>query len=287
MTPSTGPGEAGRPSDGQNLPTTRTPDMFSRPVVAAHFAQRTALKDFRFFLPYLTTGMRLLDCGCGPGTISVDLAEAIAPGELVGIDTSDQLLEQAGAKARDRGLTNTRFEHADIHRLPFDDGSFDAAVVSRVLEHLPDPVAAMREVRRVLRPGGVVGVCSPDYGGTIIAPIDPLLERWVALHRQNRESYGGNPLMGRFLRATLLEAGFQDVIGSTSTEFRGDPESTRGFADGVVRFMREEIWGGRVVANGFADQETLDRIAAAWLAWGERPDALYSTQHGEAVGRAP
>ena len=257
------------------------------PIAAEHFAGRTALKDFRFFLPHLTAGMRLLDCGCGPGTITLDLAEFIAPGELVGIDTNDDLLEIARAKARERGLPNARFEHADIHRLPFDDRSFDAAVVSRVLEHLPDSVAAMREVRRVLKPGGVVGVCSPDYGGTIIAPVDPLLERWVMLHRQQRESYGGNPLMGRFLRVTLLEAGFQDVIGSAATEFRGDPEGTRGFARAVVRMMRESMWESRVIASGLADRQTLDQIAAAWLAWGEQPHALYSTQHGEAVGRAP
>ena len=77
------------------------------------------------------------------------------------------------------------------------------------------------------------------------------------------------------------------MIGSTSTEFRGDPEATRGLAGGLIRLMREEMWGGRVVASGLADRDTLDQIAAAWLAWGERPDALYSTQHGEAVGRAP
>jgi ubiquinone/menaquinone biosynthesis C-methylase UbiE len=178
--------------------------------------------------------MHLLDCGCGPGTISVGLAEAIAPGELVGIDTSDRLLESARAHAQERGVVNARFKYGDIHAIPFDAGTFDAAIVSHVLEHLPDPVAAMREVRRVLKPGGIVGVCSPDYGGTIIAPIDPLLERWVMLHRAVRESLGGNPLMGRFLRATLLEAGLVRVIGSVSMECYGDPEGTRTFAGDVV-----------------------------------------------------
>jgi SAM-dependent methyltransferase len=231
--------------------------------------------------------MRLLDCGCGPGTISIGLAEVVAPGELVGIDTNEDHLETARGHARDRGLTNACFEHGDIHNLPFDDASFDAAIVSRVLEHLRDPVAAMREVRRVLKPGGVVGVCSPDYGGTIIAPIDPLLERWVELHRRGRESYGGNPLMGRFLRATVIEAGFVRVVGSASSEYYGDPEGTRTVASSVARLTGEDVWGGVVLAAGLADRDTLDQSAAAWLAWGERPDAMYATPHGEAVGWVP
>ena len=231
--------------------------------------------------------MRLLDCGCGPGTISIGLGEIVAPGELVGIDTSDRFLDAARERAQDRGLTNARFEHADIHSLPFDAGSFDAAIVSRVLEHLPNPVAAMREVRRVLKPGGVVGACSPDYGGIIIAPVDPLLERWVVLHRQWRESRGGNPLMGRFLRATFLEAGFERVVGSASCEYYGDPEGTRTIAGTLAGMIGDDVWGGAVVAQGLADRKSLDQIEAAWRTWGERPDAMYATPRGEAVGWAP
>src|SRR5215218_8214330 len=81
----------------------------------AHFARRTVLKDAAFFLDHLRAGMRLLDCGCGPGTISAGLAEVVAPGELVGIDTNNQHLALARAHAADRGLRTVRFEHADIH----------------------------------------------------------------------------------------------------------------------------------------------------------------------------
>lgn len=272
--------------DSQNIPTPLTARDFAGGA-PGHFARRTALNAAAFFLPYVKAGMRLLDCGCGPGTISIGLGEIVAPGELVGIDTNDHFLEAARGHAQERGLTNARFEHADIHSLPFDAGSFDAAIVSRVLEHLPDPVVAMREVRRVLRPGGIVGISSPDYGGAIIAPIDPLLERWLSLHRELRESYGGNPLMGRFLRATLLEAGFVRGVGSVFSECYGDSEGTRTIADTVVQLIGGDLWGGAVVARSLADRGTLDQIAAAWRAWGERPDAMYATPHGEAVGWAP
>jgi ubiquinone/menaquinone biosynthesis C-methylase UbiE len=282
-----GSGRTHADGEGQAIPTGLTASEFASAPAAAHFARRTALKDAAFFLPYLQPGIRLLDCGCGPGTISIGLSELIAPGELVGIDTSDRLLEAAREHAREQGLTNTRFELADIHNLPFDAGSFDAAIVSRVLEHLADPVAAMREVRRVLKPGGVVGVCSSDYGGAIIAPIDPLLEQWVALHRRHRESYGGNPLMGRFLRATLLEAGFVRVVGSASSEYYGDAEGTRSIAGTAIGLSQGAGWGDTVVAKRFTDRETLDQLVAAWRAWGERPDALYVIPHGEAVGWAP
>src|SRR4051812_46649460 len=95
MTPNEGPGDARAARDGQDHPTTMTPREFASAPAAAHFARRTALKDVAFFVPYLQSGMRLLDCGCGPGTISVGLGEMVAPGELVGIDTSDRLLAAA------------------------------------------------------------------------------------------------------------------------------------------------------------------------------------------------
>src|SRR5262245_24914387 len=124
------PGAGQAQAAAEGLRVAPPPDAV--PPSTAHYAQRTVLKDAAFFLDHVRAGMRLLDCGCGPGATSAGPAEVVAPGELVGIDTNDRHLALARAHAADRGLRTARFEHADIHALPFPAGSFDGAFVRPV-----------------------------------------------------------------------------------------------------------------------------------------------------------
>jgi ubiquinone/menaquinone biosynthesis C-methylase UbiE len=96
-------------------------------------ATRTAAQEAAFFLPFLRPGMRVLDVGCGPGSITLGLAEVVAPGVVVGIDVDPAQVEQAQALAEARSMKNARFEVADIYRLPFPNGSFDAAFAHTVV----------------------------------------------------------------------------------------------------------------------------------------------------------
>ncbi|MGH2355024.1 MAG: methyltransferase domain-containing protein, partial [Chloroflexota bacterium] len=147
----------------------------SSAVVAVH-ASRTAAKEAAFFLPHLRPGMRLLDAGCGPGTITVGLAEAVAPGETVGLDSEASVLEGVRALAAARGVRNLRFETGDASALPFPDGSFDAVFAHTLLEHVRDPAGTLRELRRVLTPRGVLGVRDCDWGSGVFSPADPAVE---------------------------------------------------------------------------------------------------------------
>lgn len=131
----------------------RTDDAWSQAV----FARRTGTVA-AFLVPHLRAGMRLLDCGCGPGTITADLAQVVAPGETIGIDLREEAVAQARALARERQIANLTFQTATIYQLPFPDGSFDAAFTCAVLQHLATPVVALEEIRRVLKPGGVLGI---------------------------------------------------------------------------------------------------------------------------------
>ena len=125
----------------------RIDDEFSRAV----FARRTG-EVAAFFTPHLHPGMTLIDCGCGPGSITADLAKMVAPGQAVGIDLRENALTQGRTLAQQRGLANLEFQAASVYRLPFVDASFDAAFTCAVLQHLSAPVAALREIRRVLSP---------------------------------------------------------------------------------------------------------------------------------------
>ena len=161
-------------------------------VVSQH-VRRTAEECAAFLLPRLRPGMRLLDCGCGPGSITLGLARAVAPGEVVAIDVVDDVLERARDLARDTGVTNVKFQTANIYEPPFDDDTFDAVYGHQVLQHLADPVGALRQMRRVLRPGGVVGVRDSDYGAMVFTPTDARLDRFLALYREVARRNGGEP----------------------------------------------------------------------------------------------
>jgi len=253
------------------------------PAFERQLTARTATHDAAFVLPYLRPGMELLDVGCGPGSITVGLAEAVAPGLVVGVDLQATQVEQARAAAAERGVTNVRFETADIYRLPFADASFDVAFANAVLMHLTDPVAALRELRRVLRPSGIVAVRNPDFETTIISPLTPLMEQRDALMRRVREHVGvPNGLVGRDHRRLLLEAGFMRTEATVSVVCGGSLEGTRRRAP----FLKAQLWGlaRRALAEGWVDQVTVDAMMAEIDTWAERPDAFYANTWCAAVG---
>jgi ubiquinone/menaquinone biosynthesis C-methylase UbiE len=114
---------------------------------------RTAENSAGYLLDRLLPEARVLDVGCGPGTITADLAARVPSGEVVGIDAAVDVLSEARAEASRRELSNVRFETGDVYGLAFGDDSFDVVHAHQVLQHLSDPVAALGEMRRVCRPG--------------------------------------------------------------------------------------------------------------------------------------
>jgi SAM-dependent methyltransferase len=103
----------------------------------------------------LRPGDRALDVACGTGLVSFRAAEAVgAAGTVVGTDISERMVEKVRGIAAERAVANIVFERADAEELPFADGTFDAAVCALGLMYVPDPVRALCEMRRLLRPGG-------------------------------------------------------------------------------------------------------------------------------------
>jgi SAM-dependent methyltransferase len=190
-------------------------------------ARRTASVEAGFFLPHLRSGMRLLDCGCGPGSITVNLAEVVAPAEVVGIDLEDKQFEIGREYARERGVSNVRFEAGNIYELPFESETFDAVFAHAILYHLKDPCKALTELHRLLKPGGVIGIRDLDSGGNIFTPSNQVIDKaWGVLDRI-LEYNGGHPLFGRSQRAILRETGFVNIQASASYDSYGTPEATR------------------------------------------------------------
>jgi 2-polyprenyl-3-methyl-5-hydroxy-6-metoxy-1,4-benzoquinol methylase len=122
-------------------------------VVRAH-AARTAQNSAAFVLPHLTPGARVLDVGCGPGSITCDFAVLAAPGEVLGIDRSEDVVAQAHALAEERGVPNVRFAVGNVYDLDLADEAFDVVHAHQVLQHLTDPVAALLRCGELRNPAG-------------------------------------------------------------------------------------------------------------------------------------
>ncbi len=248
--------------------------------------QRTAAILAAYLLPHLQPGMRMLDIGCGPGSISVGLAAAVGPGEFYGIDMEASQVDLATAAAREAGLSNTRFQVADALDLPFSDNHFDAVHCCQFLMHIPDTMAALAEIKRVLKPGGVLGardaMVEHDFYEPNIGDLYGISEMFSAVMTSN----GGHPQMGRELRARFTEAGFVDVESTGSVQSWGSPS-------GIAFLVNDLLWhldppfADTAISRGFATREEIEGWRKALDEWKDHPGAFAGWPFGQAVGRKP
>lgn len=253
--------------------------------VAQRHSARSAKRNAAFFLPHLRPGMSIVDVGCGPGAITIGLAEVVAPGAVTGIDLDQDAIARAQALAAERGLANIQFQVGSIYELPFSDSSLDAAFAHTVFQHLDKPAAAAAEVLRVLKPGGVFGVSERMGEGTISANYEPILLRYNELYVAWAKQRGVDLGIGSRLRGLLSQAGFSPVQASASYgEVYGTAESTRQFSQIMLTVIRESTLARFAVDSRIADEATLDDMARAWERWGDDPMVFHAQANGEAVG---
>jgi len=255
------------------------------PAVVRQHGRRTAEEAAAFLLPELRPGMRVLDVGCGPGSITRGLAERVAPGEAVGVDLSRETLVAARQEAAERGMTNLRFEEGSVYALPFADATFDVAYAHQVFQHLRERDAALREMFRVVRPGGLVAIRDVDWGTVAYWPRDPWLDRFVEIHMKTWYQNGGEPQMGRRLRALFNAVGVGDFTISAAAWCYATPEETRDWGESYADRLLTSPMGERPVEYGHATRADIEAMAAAFRAWGAKPDACWMFVHVAALGR--
>ena len=247
---------------------------------------RTAENSAAYLLPHLKSGATLLDIGCGPGTITAEFAALVTPGRVTALEVTEPALDLARAEIARRGLETVDFAVGDVHALDFADDSFDVVHAHQVLQHVGDPVAALREMRRVTRPGGIVAVRDGDYAAFTWFPQLPELAEWLALYQRVARGNGGEPDAGRRLLSWAHAAGFTDVTATSSTWC---------FATAEDRAWWGDLWADRTLvsdfartalASGAATNEDLHRISAGWRAWAADDDGWISLLHGEILCRA-
>jgi SAM-dependent methyltransferase len=275
------------PDSGHQPETRETYAHVGLPSFDRDLARRTATQRGSFFLQHLRPGMRLLDCGCGPGTVTLGLAEAVAPGETIGIDIERRQIEAATALAVERGIGNVRFEVASIYELPFPDSSFDAAYAQSVLFHLREPLQALKEILLVLKPGGVAGIVDGDLGCQFVAPAAPAIDKLLALLARGLQHHGGDPYYARNLRPLLHEAGFERAEGSATMLYFGSGDSAGHSTAEALRARVQGTIENTVIEQGWATHEEIQSIYAALQEWADQPDTFFGWVVCSGLGWVP
>jgi SAM-dependent methyltransferase len=246
---------------------------------------RTAENSAAYLLPALRPGWQLLDVGCGPATVTIDLAARVAPGRVTAIEPVLDALDHARGEAEQRGCDNIDFAVADVHALQFADDTFDVVHAHQVLQHVADPVKALAEMRRVCKPGGVVAARDADHAAIIWYPASPELDDWLRLYRDATRANGGEPDAGRRLLAWAHTAGFTDVTATASTWCFATPED-REYWGGMWadRILQSDLTN-QLLSSGAADRPKLQAISDAWRDWATDPDGWITLLHGEILCR--
>ncbi len=244
---------------------------------------RTAENSAGYLLAHLGPSMSLLDVGCGPGTITCDLARRVAPGRVVGVDASEEVVAEATQTARQAGLPTVSFEVGDVFALRFDDGEFHVVHAHQVLQHVGDPVAALTEMRRVCRPGGLVAVRDSDYPTFRFFPDEPEIARALDAYGALTRINGANWDAGRRLLHWAQAVDFETVTPSASVWCFATPTEREWWGDlWAERFTRSSM-ADQLVANGIATPDALSAFAAAWRRWAAAPDGWFAVIHGEVI----
>lgn len=246
---------------------------------------RTAANSAAYLLDAVQPHMRILDIGCGPGTITADLAELVPEGHVTGVDHAPGILDRARATAAERGLENVEFAVADVHALDYPDDSFCVVHAHQVLQHVGDPVRALSEMRRVCAPGGIVAARDADYSAMTWYPNSPAMDDWLELYLRVARANGGEPDAGRRLKSWALEAGFSDVTASAGTWCYSSPEERAWWSGLWADRTVASAYAERAVLGGHADAGELRTIADAWREWGSRDDGWFTVLHGEILCR--
>lgn len=252
-------------------------------VVRAH-NNRTIENSAHYCAHLLQPGLNLLDVGSGAGTITADFAKRLAPGRVTALEVEDAALALTRAHIQRLQLPNVELVVGDVQQLGFPDNSFDIVHAHQVLQHVNSPVQALREMRRVCKPGGIIAARDADYAGFIWYPQPAALDQWMTLYQGAARANGGEPNAGRMLLSWAQQAGLRDITASSSTWCLATP---------AARDWWGSMWSERILHSKIAQQlratgtsqHQLNAISLAWKSWAAADNGWMSIPHGEILCR--
>jgi ubiquinone/menaquinone biosynthesis C-methylase UbiE len=227
----------------------------------------------------LTDGMRVMDCGCGPGRLIELLKRRLPNLRCVGVEIDPLLVEACKQHLVQANLNDCTVQQGSAENPGLPPASFDFITMRLVLEHVLDPVAALRSLMALLKPGGRLAVISNDFEFHLrtsppVPELDPLYEAYCASRRKD----GGDPCIGRRVPRLMLQAGFKLVAAEI--------ELAHNAVQGDMPFLKAEGGGipAQLVNAGFLEASVLDRMTRSWRAMLDSPDHCITRPLWVAVG---
>jgi len=246
--------------------------------------QATTLAEILHSDSIFPAGSHILEAGCGVGAQSVILARSNPKARFTSVDISDESLKAARKRLSDEGFTNVSFSKADIFNLPYPDEAFDHVFVCFVLEHVPDPVAALIALRRVLKRGGSITVIEGDHGSTYFHPDSEAAKKAIMCQVDLQSKMGGNSLIGRQLYPLLRKAGCNNISVSPRMVYvdSSKPELVEGFTKNTFIAMIEGIRDKAVGASIIKEAEFDEGINDLYRTTREDGTFIYTFFKGKA-----
>jgi ubiquinone/menaquinone biosynthesis C-methylase UbiE len=232
-------------------------------------------------------GASVLEAGCGVGAQTVALLRNSPEARFTCIDVSSASLASARRAVREAGFGAPVFRVADVLALPFADQAFEHVFLSFVLEHLSEPAAALRELRRVMKPGGSLTVIEGDHGSAYFHPDSPYARQAIVSQVVLQARAGGDAMIGRRLYPLLVDAGFAEARVSPRLVYvdGGRPELIDGFTCKTFAAMIEGV-REQALAGGLSTPEAFDRGVADLLRTAA-PDGVFCYTFFKAFARKP
>jgi SAM-dependent methyltransferase len=253
----------------------------------ATLAVRNAADYAEFLMPHLGSDSHVLDVGCGSGSISLGVARRVS--HVIGVDPEEKAFADAREYAAEHGIGNVEFRAGSVYSLEFPDDHFDACLCHSMLETLNRPLDGLQEIKRTLKPGGVLAVACVEYGGLILAgPNEPLLRRFYAVRQQLWQLDSvADPYRGRALRGLMTSAGFERIVATTKYICYGTADAVKSFGLGRTEDCRDDWYARAAQEHGLATTSELDAMEHAWIEWSESSDAYAAFAWCRAIGWKP
>jgi ubiquinone/menaquinone biosynthesis C-methylase UbiE len=254
-------------------------------LVTKSHASRTTANSAAFLLPYLKPHMSLLDVGCGPGTITLGFASYLPQGRIVGVDYSESVIAEARKLGESQGVQNVTFQTGSVFSLPFEENTFDVIYSHQLFPHLSNPVQALTELRRVLRPNGICATRDADTFSW--SPSLPGLDLCVVALGRMLKSGGATFPPGREMHRWAREAGFSRekmMISAGATVYSSKEE--REWWGGVMmdRFTKDEHYWAKTIESG-TNKEEIKIIVRDLKMWIADEDGWYGLLQSENIYR--